>query len=313
MTCGEHGDELSTGSALQLTGRRFILRYYVIQLPRIDLQDTTQNRLSTQQLLDVHLQPFFPPCPSPSSNNFPTLILASPLTSVDSLLRHRVPHSLAESALAKLAADGAVDAVLELVHGLDAGDFGLLELFWVDALVEFDWVMSGMGGGEVVVVGRDSRWMSRDGMGQDGWSARERDFEEVSACSRSHPLSVPSPSHHLPQHIPYTTSRLSQLHRLQPSSFPSPCASPSPSRSPLTFRSIAGLVITSKVLQVLVLEPRHVAFIRGIVLFACPLAGIAALFRQPGVVALVVLFFCACGFGRGRGGHCVCGVMWFLV
>jgi len=114
-------------------------------------------------------------------------------------------------------------------------------------------------------------------------------------------------AHHLSQHIPPTSNR-----RLQPSSSPSPCASPIPFQSSLTFRSIACLVIAGKVLQVLVLEPRHVALICGVVLLACPLAGVAALFGQPGVVALVVLFFCTGGF-RGGGGHCVCGVMWFLV
>jgi len=43
---------------------------------------------------------------------------------------------LKETALAELAADGGVDAVLELVDWLDAGDLGLVELFcgcqWLD-------------------------------------------------------------------------------------------------------------------------------------------------------------------------------------
>ena len=69
-------------------------------------------------------------------------------------------------------------------------------------------------------------------------------------------------SHTSPPSNPETTP-------LQPPTFPGVIL--------LTFRSIARLVITSKVLQVLVLKPRHIALVRGIVLFACPFAGVAAL------------------------------------
>jgi len=95
--------------------------------PKLVLMRYCPNRMSIQQSSQDPMFTF--PSTSPSSKNLPTLILASPLTPVDSLLRNRVAHSFAKPTLTQLTADSAVDAVLELVHGLDAGDFGLLELF----------------------------------------------------------------------------------------------------------------------------------------------------------------------------------------
>ena len=130
---------------MQLNGGGFILCYYVIPTG-YHLESLTLVYQTNILNIEHPIHHLLPHCPSPSSNYLPTLILSAPLTPVDSLLRHRVSHSLAKPALTQLAADGAVDAVLELVHGLDASDFGLLELFW-RGVSRVRLGVEGMGGG----------------------------------------------------------------------------------------------------------------------------------------------------------------------
>lgn len=55
------------------------------------------------------------------------VILATTLGAVHSLLGEGVADALQSTALAELAADEVVDAILGLVHRLDAGDLGLVE------------------------------------------------------------------------------------------------------------------------------------------------------------------------------------------
>lgn len=57
------------------------------------------------------------------------LVLAASLGAVDALLRSQVADGLSEPALAYLAADEVVDAVLEVIDLIYAGDLRLLELF----------------------------------------------------------------------------------------------------------------------------------------------------------------------------------------
>lgn len=57
----------------------------------------------------------------------PAVILALALGAVDALLGDCVADGLQQAVLAKLAGDEVVDAVLELVDLLDAGDLGLVE------------------------------------------------------------------------------------------------------------------------------------------------------------------------------------------
>lgn len=78
------------------------------------------------------------------------------------------------------------------------------------------------------------------------------------------------------------------------------------SRTGHTFRSITGLVILGKVLQILVLEPRHIALIRSSVFLICPFAGVAAFLLEPLVVALLGFFFLL-----RLGGHVV--LLWWGV
>lgn len=54
-------------------------------------------------------------------------VLALPLGAVDALLGYGVPDGLEQAALADLAGHEVVHAVLEIVDGLDARDFGLAE------------------------------------------------------------------------------------------------------------------------------------------------------------------------------------------
>lgn len=57
----------------------------------------------------------------------PAVVLALALGAVDALLGDCVADGLQQAVLAKLAGDEVVDAVLELVDLLDAGDLGLVE------------------------------------------------------------------------------------------------------------------------------------------------------------------------------------------
>ena len=57
----------------------------------------------------------------------PLVVLAAALGAVDALLGQGVADGLQHAALAHLAADEVVDAVLGFVDGLEAGDFGLVE------------------------------------------------------------------------------------------------------------------------------------------------------------------------------------------
>jgi len=57
------------------------------------------------------------------------LVLAAALGAVDAFLREGVADGLCEAAFADLARDEAVYAVLEVVDLVDAGDFGLVEVF----------------------------------------------------------------------------------------------------------------------------------------------------------------------------------------
>ena len=61
----------------------------------------------------------------------PLFVLATPLSAVDTLLGEGIADGLGDAAFAELAADEVVDAVLEVVDLVDAGDFGFVELFWV--------------------------------------------------------------------------------------------------------------------------------------------------------------------------------------
>jgi hypothetical protein len=64
------------------------------------------------------------------------IVLSTSLGPVDTFLGCHVADGLEEAALADLAADEIVDAVLELVDLIDAGNFGLVELFCKELLVE---------------------------------------------------------------------------------------------------------------------------------------------------------------------------------
>lgn len=55
------------------------------------------------------------------------VVFAATLSAVDALLGESVADALQGAALAELAGDEVVDAILGLVDGLDAGDFGLVE------------------------------------------------------------------------------------------------------------------------------------------------------------------------------------------
>lgn len=57
----------------------------------------------------------------------PAVVLALALSAVDALLGDGVADGLQQAVLAKLAGDEVVDAVLERVDLLDAGDLGLVE------------------------------------------------------------------------------------------------------------------------------------------------------------------------------------------
>lgn len=59
----------------------------------------------------------------------PLLIFTPPLGAVDSLFGERVAYGLSETAFTELAADEVVDAVLEVVNLVDAGDFCFVEFF----------------------------------------------------------------------------------------------------------------------------------------------------------------------------------------
>lgn len=55
------------------------------------------------------------------------VVLAATLSAVHAFLGESVANALQGAALAELAADEVVDAILSLVNGLDAGDLGLVE------------------------------------------------------------------------------------------------------------------------------------------------------------------------------------------
>ena len=55
------------------------------------------------------------------------VVFAATLGAVDAFLGESVSDALQSAALAQLAGDEVVDAVLGFVDGLDAGDFGLVE------------------------------------------------------------------------------------------------------------------------------------------------------------------------------------------
>jgi hypothetical protein len=59
------------------------------------------------------------------------VVFAATLNAVHALFGESVTDALQSTALSQLAADEVVDAVLGLVNGLDAADFGLVEgVYW---------------------------------------------------------------------------------------------------------------------------------------------------------------------------------------
>lgn len=72
-----------------------------------------------------------------SAHIAPLIILSAALGTVDTLLGNGVADGLAEAAFAELTANGLVDAVLELVHAFDVGDFGVVKLLCRSNIISY--------------------------------------------------------------------------------------------------------------------------------------------------------------------------------